>query len=189
MNIWRIMADPNRYRSFDSTDITPSQSVDLTQKFRSGQALGADWTTFRVKLFEYESEESQEEKPIGDFPSFAGIVPLFISALALKILHPLIKNNVEVLNVLTDIGTFYALNVFTCNCLDQTKSVFVRFDDGGIMRVERYAFRPGSLEGKHIFRIPEVWSNTFVDEAFKQTVEENRLEGLVFYQVPMVEEV
>jgi hypothetical protein len=136
----------------------------------------------RIAFYEGEGEA---EKPVGDFPSF---IPLAISSKALDTLHPLIKDNVEVLDLISDVGKFCALNVFVYDCLDHSSSVFKRFTDGGIMRVETYAFRAGCLEGKHIFRLPEIWTYTFASNEFKRVVEENDLKGLLFYKVPMSDE-
>ena len=157
----------------------------MVRTFRFGGPLGPGWVPLRVKLFE---DEGEAEKPVGDFPSLGGTIPLPISVLALEVLHPLIKDDVDVLDLITDVGKFYALNVFTCDCLDHSRSVFERFRSGRIMRVEKYAFKPRCLGGKHIFRLPEIWAYVFVDEAFKQMVEQHDLKGLLFYKVPQVDE-
>jgi hypothetical protein len=117
------------------------------------------------------------------------MAPLAISERALAMLYPLIKDQVEVLDLITEpaIGKFYALNVFFADCLDRDKSVFVHYTEGGIMDIEQYAFREGCLEGKYIFRLAEIWTCTFVDDRFKLAVEENGLQGLIFYQVPEVD--
>lgn len=184
MSMWEILPDGNVCRSFHIIDRSPGEIIDMKAHFRSGQTVGRAWTPWHVELFEGEDED---KKPIGNFPSLGGSVPLAISAQALEVLNTLIKDNVEVLDLMTHVGKFYALNVFTSNCLDHSRSVFERFSDGGIMRVDKYAFRPGTLKGKHIFRIPEVWSHTFVDDVFKQAVEKNRLKGLLFYPIPEVD--
>ncbi|MCX7841375.1 MAG: hypothetical protein N2559_18220 [Anaerolineae bacterium] len=186
MSIWRILPDGNVYRSFHIVGLSPSEVLDINAMFRSGRAVRGAWTPMRVELWEYEGEE---RKPLGDFPGLA-IIPLSISARALKLLHPLVKDNTETLNLITEppLGKFYALNIFFADCLDHSRSVLVRYTDGEIMDVDKYAFRPNCLEGKHIFRLPEVWTYVFVDDVFKQAVEQNGLEGLVFYKVPMVDE-
>ena len=188
MSIWKIMEDPNTYRSLTTPDLSDGEAIDIGALFRSGGALGASWKPVHVELWENGDEA---KKPIGDFPCLSGLAPLAISARALEVLYPLIKDTVEVLDLITKppLGKFYALNIFFADCLDHSKSVFVRFDDGRIMRVEKYAFRPHCLEGKHLFRLPEKWPSVFADDVFKQAVEENGLEGLGFYPVPMVEEM
>jgi Immunity protein family (Imm11) len=183
MGIWRILEDPNHYRSLTAPDLSPGEALDIGALFRTSGTLGVTWTPIRVELWENGDEE---EKPIGHFPSLSALAPLAISAQALEALYPLMNGDVEALDLITEqpIGKFYALNIFFADCLDHSKSTFVFFNDGGIMGVERYAFRAGCLEGKHIFRLPEKWTYVFVDDAFKHAVEENELEGLNFYRVP-----
>ena len=188
MQIWHIMEDPNNYRSLTTPDLSSDERLDIGALFRSGHALGDKWKPVRVELWENGDEA---RKPIGHFPCLSGLAPLSISAQALKVLSPLIHNQIEVLDLITEppLGTFYALNIFFADCLDHTKSVLVRYTDGGIMDVDKYAFRPKCLEGKHLFRLPEVWTYVFADDVFKQAVEQNGLGGLVFYKVPLVDEV
>jgi hypothetical protein len=188
MGIWEVLPDGNNYRSLDFPNLTPREDLEVVRLFRSGEPLGAMWKPMRVEWYEAEGEE---QKPVGHFPSMGGSIPLAISAQALKVLSPLIQNQIEVLDLITEppLGTFYALNIFFADCLDHSRSVFVRFDDGRIMRVDKYAFRPKCLEGKHLFRLPEVWTYVFADDVLKQAVEQNGLGGLVFYKVPLVDEV
>lgn len=187
MRVWQVREDPNNYRSLTTPELSDGEALDIGALFRSGSPLGTSWKPVRVELWENGDEV---EKPIGHFPCLSGLAPLAISAQALNVLFPLIQNQVEVLDLITEppLGKFYALNIFFADCLDHSRSVLVRFTDGGIMDVDKYAFRPNCLEGKHIFRLPEVWTYVFVDDVFKQAVEQNGLEGLVFYKVPLVDE-
>jgi hypothetical protein len=181
------MEDPNEYRSLTTPWLSSDERLDVGALFRSGNPLGASWKPVRVELWENGDEA---RKPIGHFPCLSGLAPLAISTQGLHVLLPLIQNQVEALELITEppLGKFYALNILFADCLDHSRSVFLRFDDGRIMRVEKYAFRPNCLEGKHLFRLPEKWPYVFADDVFKQAVERNKLEGLIFYKVPEADE-
>jgi len=187
MGIWRILEDPNHYRSLTTPDLSNGEALYNGALFHSDVPLGASWKPVRVELWE---DGDEAKKPIGHFPCLSGLAPLAISARALELLSPLIQDQVEVLDLITEppLGAFYVLNVFFADCLDHARSALVRYTNGGIMDVDKYAFHPGCLEGKHIFRLPEVWTYVFVDDVFKQAVEQNGLKGLVFYTVPLVDE-
>ena len=182
MKIWRIHPDPDRYRSVSPLEMTPSETVDLKSRFGAGTPIGAMWQPIRVSLFQYEGED---RKPMGDFPSFGGVVPLIISKMALDALLPLIGADVEPLDLTTDFGPYLALNVFARDCLDLSKTEFKRFKSGRIRGVEHYVFRNDHLEGHHIFRLPqEIMSRIFADTSFKEAVESHGLQGLHFDEIP-----
>jgi hypothetical protein len=130
----------------------------------------------------YRDEEGEEEKkPIGDFVQLFGPS---INLKAKEILEPYIGNTVEFLPLKTDLGTYFTLNVSLVDCLDVSRSELKRFHDGGIMRVERYAFYENRLKDIHLFHIPEIkGSRWFVSNEFKILVEANSLQGLLFYPI------
>jgi len=184
MKIWHISTDPNTYRSLVTPDLSPGDYTALVRLFRSGQLFAATWKPLRVEWF---IEKEEDRKPVGDFPTIAGIVPLIMSEKARTKLTDVIQENVEFLPLEASFGIYYAANVHVVDCLEREKSQLIRFSDGGIMRVERYAFNTDILKGMHIFRIPEeVLSRTFVDEDFKSAAEEHGLKGLTFHEVPFV---
>lgn len=81
--------------------LTPSEDLGLVRSFRSGQPLGESWTPPSLGLFE---DEGGKEKPLGDFPSYGGGIPLIISKRALDTLQPLISEDVEDLDIEADFG-------------------------------------------------------------------------------------
>jgi len=181
MTYWRIQPSPDQYRSLTATGLTPSEELDLVNMFKSGDRLGEKWEPPIVGLFDANEED---QKTIGDFPSFGGVVPLMIKNRGLNALITLIHDDVEVLKVNTDKGKYSALNVFSRDCLDQDRSIVQRFKTGRIKVIEKYTFKTKCLEGVHIFRLPEeIMSRTFVDDEFKHTVESNELHGLRFFKI------
>jgi hypothetical protein len=184
MQIWEIIQDGNNFRSFELRELSPEEYDEFEDQFRSDQRLTGSWTPMKFSLFEADYEV---DKPIGDFSGIASVVPLIVSSKTRDVLSSFVKDQVEFLPIETEVGDFQALNVMIVDCLDHSKSKFKRFNDGRIMRVEKYAFKPETLKGLHIFRIPEeVMSRIYVDKAFKEIVEENSLTGLDFNKIPMV---
>jgi uncharacterized protein DUF1629 len=126
-----------------------------------------------------------------DIPSLNdyGQFPLMTER-AWNALRPLIGYCCEALPIIHPNGKpHYLVHVMeTIDCLDESRSELKRFTDGGIMRVRRYAFMPGVLEGKHIFKLPlESGSGLYVDDEFRNVVEANNLKGLIFKELPMTE--
>ena len=120
------------------------------------------------------------ERP-GNFPYLASHVPVF-NERALKILQPLIFQNVEILQLESGSDTLYAINVLkVVDCLDYEKSEIEWFPEGNIMLVDRYVFKKDCAKGEHIFKIRKAeLKDVLVSEEFKKLVESNGLEGLIF---------
>jgi hypothetical protein len=142
----------------------------------TGERLADTWTPVAVKTLKV--------KKAGDFPYLISHVPVF-SGRAWQILQSLVKGSVEALPLEHPTKTVYAINVLDLlDCLDYSRSQIVRFPSGGIMEIERYAFKEGCVEGKHIFKIAEApLKQVLVSDAFKELVERSQLEGLIFSKV------
>jgi hypothetical protein len=81
-----------------------------------------------------------------------------------------------------DLVIFNATRVL--DALDERASDILRFSDGRIMRITRYAFCPDIVAGVDIFKIPNFRvSPTYVSERFVKRVKAAGLRGLVFYKV------
>jgi hypothetical protein len=153
-----VLADPKDWDKFD----------DFT-----GKRLAHMWVPVAVKIFKV--------KRAGDFPSLINHVPV-LSSRAWQVLQSLIGGSVEALPLEHPTGIFYAINVLDLvDCLDYSRSQIERFPSGGIMYIERYAFKKGCVEGRHIFKIAEApLKRVLVSDTFKQLVEKSQLEGLIF---------
>jgi hypothetical protein len=110
---------------------------------------------------------------------------------AWDVLEPLIGNCSEPLPIIHPSGMpFYIVHVMrTIDCLDTDRADVCRSDiDGQITNVYKYAFKPGMIEGQHIFKLPwESGGDLIVDDVFRRAVEDNKLRGLRFNPLPMVE--
>jgi len=115
-----------------------------------------------------------------------GIGKLSISEKALSILEPIIRNQLELLPLETSIGPYFELNVKQLSCLDISKCDVARFKSSGrIMKINKYAFIDETIRGSNIFCSYELRGNTiFVSKLFTDTVESNKLTGVVFDKIP-----
>ena len=84
-----------------------------------------------------------------------------------------------------DSGEFVMLKITNVvDCLDYTRAEVKRFPSSGrVMQVISYAFKKDRLDNKIIFRIPEQTSRVYASQQFKDCVEKNQLEGLIFSEV------
>jgi hypothetical protein len=77
---------------------------------------------------------------------------------------------------------FYCTNVV--DVLDTERCTFKFFDDGGIMRVVTFAFRPELVKDQFIFSlIQKPGQFTYVTDAFVKVVRENQLTGFNFLRL------
>lgn len=125
----------------------------------------------------------------GDFPTFHGTGVPAMSGRAWSTLCSLIDSRVEALPLVHDDGELYAVNVLDMiDCLDEERSELARNKaTNRVNHVYKYCIRMGMLKGKHIFKTPlKSGAEVFVDQDFRECVEENGLNGLLFRELPMV---
>jgi hypothetical protein len=177
------MPDSNIYRSLGNTSIHPRDFINLTEQFRDGKEIGKNWNPPTVN---YYNEPSENQRKIGHFPSCSSL--FVIDKKALDILYPVINTTIiEILPLPSLVGNLSVLNIAFLDCIDHSKSKFEYFSSGKIMRVEKFALVESNLANKHIFRLKEEsFAKVFADDTFKMIVEDNQLDGLVFYAVEHV---
>ncbi len=185
---WNVRADSNNYRIF-SRDKNSRPYIESLNLLREGKSLSEIWEPVLLPLYPGdEGDEKKEQiKPIPDFSE--GIFGLSISKKAYSILQPLIMNQVVFLELNTEVGLYYELDIQKVDCLDLENSAKVLFPSGKIMRIEKYKFHWENLINIHVFRaLNVVLSPDFVSKQFKEIVEKNNLTGLTFHPVPLVDE-
>lgn len=123
---------------------------------------------------------------LSDFSEFGGL-GLGFSERALEVLTPLVGDVIEALPLdCPDCKEkFYAINVLDlADCLDEARSDVSYFNAGDIMWINHYAFKPGSTEGHHLFKVKQMpIGEVLVSPEFKQRVEESGLVGALFREV------
>lgn len=130
----------------------------------------------------------------GDFPTLNnyGSIPV-MSERAWIALRPLIGRWCEALPIIHPSGEpYYVVHVMnTLDCLDKAKSdaSYSEVRKERINEIYRYAFRHEMLTGQHIFKLPHFsGGELIVDDEFRKIVQANRLKGLLFKELPLVEE-
>lgn len=76
------------------------------------------------------------------------------------------------------ITLFNATNVI--DALDEPNSQIVRFDDGSILDIERYAFLPTVIQGHDLFKLPMRASSVFVSDGLIEKLKRTGLVGACF---------
>lgn len=180
MKIYRYKADPDNYAVELVEDYSDGDWV-ISSQFNQGRSLASSW----------EPVEFRPDTPkgkLGDFPKPHLSIPVF-SEKAWEILRPLIVNDTEALPLIGPSGNYFAINVFRIvDCLDLSCAEVTRRLDGRVAKVVAYCFKPGCLDGLHMFLLPETSGlEVLVSEDFKNLVGANSLEGLRFVPLNMVE--
>jgi hypothetical protein len=179
--LWDILVDSDTYRVFDPKG--PSRTIEFVKMFSSNEPLLDSWEIPDLGLFKYEGEE---KKPLADFMS--GFDIMTISSNAMKILKKTVEKDVDFLPLRTEAGPYYALHVKVIDCLDKERSIVERARDESIIGVDKYAFDWDVLKNVNMFRVKELGlSRLLVSDIFKRTYEKNKLNGLIFYPVHLVE--
>lgn len=120
----------------------------------------------------------------GKLVDFIGLMGLGLafSDRAAEVLAPLIGDVIELLPLAYDgPGGFRVVNMLDIvDCLDEEGSQYERYDNGEIMIVDKYAFKPGSTDGHHLFKCKQCLLHDLVSVEFKALVEEKGLVGAYF---------
>jgi hypothetical protein len=173
MKIYRYVPESDDYDCLDNRGDWGS--------FDLGRPLAATWKPVRVEMDDHAGRTA-------DFPSLLGPIPVF-SERAWEVLQPLLGASVEALPLNCDRGIFFVVNVLDhVDCLDYDRAEVTHYSSGRVMMVDKFAFKPGSLHGKNMFKLPETAkSEVFVSESFKKIVEKAGLTGLWFEELADVQ--
>ena len=132
-------------------------------------------------------------RKIGDFPSVANQrkIPM-MSERAWLALASTIGDSCEVLPINHPFeGNYYLIHVMrTIPALDENTSVVERRSarDKRICEIHCYAFHTDMIQSSHIFKLPnQQGGELIVDGVFRKIVETNRLQGLRFRELPLVD--
>ncbi|TPO12063.1 DUF1629 domain-containing protein [Mesorhizobium sp. B1-1-5] len=121
------------------------------------------------------------ERHYSDFPWLGEHAPLLrrpaVDALAATLrpygeLVPLRGEKVWLLNV-----------THVIDALDEARSQMVRFEDGDILAIKRYAFDAEKIGGAEVFKLPMRASPVFVDDVFVERVRKAGLRMVSFKPV------
>jgi hypothetical protein len=176
-----IKSNPDEYDAL-LTVLPPGGDSRIFFTLGEGARRGDVWTPVSVERYPA-PRRKHRGKPV-DFPSLAGL-GLAFSERALQALKPLVGDAIEPLPLIYEgPGKFYVINILdVTELLDLDRAVVDRRESGYISTVEKYAFKPGSIDGKHIFKCKECLIDDLVSAEFKALVEAEGLVGARFIPV------
>ncbi len=173
MKIWEIGAIEERYDGLKPKD---DYTYEEMMSF-DGRSHKEDWICRKV----VPNVNPKKNPKFGDRSSCMGV--LVFSEKAIEKLYDVMKDDIEILALDCDYGTFSLINVTTVlEALDHENSKMDFFEGTNqIMYIEKYAFFEDRIKGHNIFRIIEQKaSRIFVTDKFVQTVKQNKLKGFRF---------
>jgi hypothetical protein len=182
MAIWRIDQDSKKYQGLFVKN--PQDSLVLGDLHKT-QPLANTWVPLEV-VDDAEVYQGLKVQPIWGISNFPGLYIIQAwDQRAVDILKPLIANQAEILPLKHPTSIYYAIHIIeVIRCLDYDRSEFTYWMDGNIRKITKFVFKDSCLDGKHMFTFAEGnYSDQFVSDEFKCTVEENNLVGLVFTPV------
>jgi hypothetical protein len=160
-----------------------------------GQLLPGEYEK-KVEYFKYpptllpvtRNQEFTPKKSNARFGDFSGIghsgYPIF-SARAKGLFEPHLAGRGIWLELDTGEAPywlFYCTNIV--DVLDSESCKFKRFDDGDLMRIVTYAFKPDLVKDQFIFSVTqEPGKSTYVTDAFVKVVRDNQLTGFSFLRL------
>ena len=175
MIVYELKQNPKRFCSF--TPVDPSHRT-MYHHF-DGTSAKSTWTEHQIRA----ADEPDDEALLPDF-ALLGVVPVF-SEQAVEVLREMLEGNGELLPLRHARRRYFAHNVTTViDGLDEQRSIMERFTDGGVMAIESYTFKPATLSGAKIFKIPQLpRAHVYVTDSFIEPVRRAELLGFVFREL------
>lgn len=173
IEVWTIqMGIDNTDYQFVSNEAMDNIVAQLTDSFENFKSISSVWNPPLMirKLPKRKTDFFEIDN--------SGIIAISEKA---KDIYEEDLENVEFLQIETDSGFFYAINILEpLDCLDLEKSVFTATDTGRITSYKYLDFYPSKLKNMYMFRIPEFIYTTFVTYKFQAKYSKYGLCGLEF---------
>ncbi len=175
MNVYVLGTDCDKYRGIHYAN--DADVLEFHRRF-DGRSLKYTWTGKEKFGF------VQKRFPKGDTPSLSTHIPVF-NLKAAKVLMDFLEPNGELLPITCNGESFFLFNVTRIvDALDEPNCKLERFDDGGVMYVDEYAFLKEKLAGETVFKLPQLplgW--VYVTDPFVKRVRAAILKGFEFRHV------
>jgi hypothetical protein len=195
MKIWKYTPDSDHFQSLALVDHKQDGYLFHEDNFKSGMPFPEPLPKISV-MYEKEWKDlsptqcklaQQGQLPRGDFPSLYG-TELIFSERALEFLSPLIQNSTQIIPLQSNEDQLYLIHVTNfVDCLDRNNSKIkwlTGYENRIIFQVNHYEFHDEKLRSQTIFKMPELFTSTFVSDTFKNAVEEHGLRGLQWMPLP-----
>jgi hypothetical protein len=163
--------------------VLPVRDADHEYLWRlDGTSRRATWRPMPVARLAVDDEGKPRAE--ADLPWLGGHV-LVLRERAAVTLAPLLDRYGELLPLACPEANLWLFNVLTVvDALDEDNSELVRFDNGDILDVGRYAFRPKVAAGLAVFKVPQLLRGPlFVGDEFVGAVKAAGLRGPEFIQL------
>jgi len=160
-----------------------ADDYDLFNQLGGRQQSGWD----PPQMYFLREKEDGAGRRYSDFP-WHGEHVLILRSRALELLRPDLEPYGEFLPLRAD-ETVSLFNVTTVvDALDEERSQIVRFDDGGVLTIEKHVFRPDAIGDAQIFKLPERHdgvrvSSIYLQETIVRRIGELGLKGVAFDMV------
>lgn len=179
MKIWRIEVDSD----YKSLGYDNERHVRQIMSYERGEM--PEWRPVYVQVVDEWGSKHEH------MPSFPGLsMDITCGEESKSILEGLLHGHVDFLplasHTIRDDQYYIVYPRTILDCLDNELSEFRRMSSGYIVGVAKYAFKPDCIRATPIFRLPIAGSpigRPYVNDTFKQLVEDNNLTGLEFRKV------
>jgi hypothetical protein len=181
MKIYKLSEDVNKYQwimPVEEKSLFDNLSFDCFSKKN-------EWVPLDMYIF-------NPKKKAGNFYSLGGAGALVFDEKVLDAMRSIFEMAGEILPLNLNGNILYCLNVLECiNNLDQTKTIYDKYEDGTNGRILKYVFHINRFPESSIFKIPES-SKTEVltysglkdsDDEFVGLYLKNEFTGLVFEEI------
>lgn len=147
----------------------------------NGESRLSDWDPIPMHIIR---EDEGQNLAVSDSP-WLGSHALVLRTAAIEAVGPLLRRYGELLPLSCESAQVWMYNpTLVIDALDHTAASVVRFADGRIMTITRYAFRSDILGDVDIFKIPDFRvSPTFFSQRFVSLWKSASLKGLRFKKI------
>ena len=181
MAIWKILAD-SEYLGLNFAD---ERDIRLTWAYEDGELQ--EWQPFYVNYITFVTDDTDERyERISNFPRISGFITC--DETAKSIIEQSLYSHVDFLPLLSEtikdrrLYVFYATTVL--DCLDEEQSENTRLKSGYVVGIQRHVFKSDCIGDVPIFKLPGDPAHApYVNDRFKQLIEDNNLTGLKFRKV------
>ena len=176
MEFYRYICNTDEYHSLQLPQSVPTSWINQWD----GRPFSTSWSPIKPDVY--------PRRLIGNFPGLAGNLPVFDET-AWSNLKSLIGDHVEALPLESpdhDWPPVYMINVTTIlDCLDFNQAIVERFEEGMILSIQHFVFKPETVRQIPIFRIKDCELYTvIVSQEFREVVESLSLKGLLWKTLP-----
>lgn len=179
MKIYELLSDLDNYQNLGVKD---EDHFYINKHFHERKPLRDLWVPLHISILHFKQRGiNYGTLPLNDYPRIGGM-PVF-SKKAVDCLSDVLLENGEILPLLFEgkEGIYFAFNQLRdIDALDEARSDLARFEDGRIMRVIKYVFRPSKLAGETLFKIPQEKGRLYVTDTFVDRVKDCSLTGFSY---------